>query len=146
MQQRELRHYLTQSGDVPADEAVWLDGDLEFTLGDGLNQGDAQDNMVVRGGASGHNPWDELWTAQELDFGAASTVFDPSMAEAQNAWEEAAETKHDDEEWHDLEDPDVEMPSTNTMKRFEEVGWWEDGEDSMCSESEESSEGFNEDE
>lgn len=146
MLQRELRYDLTQSGDVPGDDAVWLDGDLKFTPGDGLNGGDAQDSMVVRGGASGNNPWDELWMAQELDFGAESSVFDPSTAEAQNAWEEAAVMKHDDEEWHDLEDPDVEMPFTNTMRRFEEVRWWGDGEDSICSESEESSQEFNEDE
>lgn len=146
MQQRELRDNLTQIGDLPGDEVVWLDGDLDFTPGVGLhgNGGDAQDSVVVRGGASGDNPWDELWMAQELDFGAASSVFDPSTAEAQNAWEEAAVMKHDDEEWHDLESPDVEMPITNTMRRFEEVGWWGNGEDSMCSESDESGEEFNE--
>lgn len=146
MQQRELRDDLTQLGDVPGAEAVWLDGDLDFTPRGGLHGvgGDAQDSMIVRGGASRDNPWDELWMAQELDFGAASSIFDPSTAEAQNAWEEAAVMKHDDEEWHDLEGPDVEMPITNTMRRFEEVGWWGDGEDSMCSESDESGEEFNE--
>lgn len=136
IQRREVRKGLSQCGDAYEDEALWLDDDLETTPGDVFDGCGDQDKVVVRGGGSGTNPWDELWIAQGLDVGAESCVFDQSTAEAQNAWEEAALMKHDDEEWNDLEDTDVEMPNTNTMKRFEEVGRWEDEEDLMCSESE----------
>lgn len=136
MQRSEVKKDLSRYDDACESQTLWLEHNYETPPGDSSDGIGTQDDMMVRGGGAQNNHWDELWMEQELDVGAEPFIFDQSTAEAQNVWEEAALMKHDDEEWHDLEDAEVEMSNTNTMKRFEEVGRWDDEEDLMCSESE----------
>lgn len=143
---REIKKDLIRSGQVLVEEAVWLDEDLEDTQSDALHSDSALDDVAIRGGLDGGNPWDDLWMAQERDVGADLPAFDQSTEDAQIAWEEAAESKHDDEEWHALEGSNPETSMANlAMSKVEGDEWQENDGDSMNSGSEQWAEESDED-
>lgn len=131
IQRRQVVKDLAQDSDALVEKGIWLDGHLEVASthsSDALRDEVAEGDVNVRGGLYNGSPWADLWLAQEQDLGAEeSSVFDESTTEARNAWEEAVLKKHDDEEWHALEEVDLESPMVNTEKgRFEEENGWED--------------------